>query len=119
MQAFSKLSFVHLVLDAIIVAFSSLFIFLSFVDTPIKLFGITAYFLIIFLSVFGFKKIYSKDDYKMADVYLQFESIAVATAISALPLLVVSFNTFSGNLFHFREMFSPFVSPSLILFTPL
>lgn len=92
MQAFSKLSFVHLVLDAIIVAFSSLFIFLSFVDTPIKLFGITAYFLIIFLSVFGFKKIYSKDDYKLADVYLQFESIAVATAISALPLQVVSFN---------------------------
>lgn len=78
--------------DTLIIAFITMFTFISFVDNLFKLILIIAWFLAVYSIIFFKKKFYELQPWKLKDFYTFFETIAVASVIISLPLFLTGLN---------------------------
>ena len=93
-----KSSVFMLIVDVLIIALTVLTNFTIIVDFGAKLLALALFFLIVFIATLYFKGFYTKQDFKLKDVYYLFEAISVATAICTIPLLLFSFNVVTALL---------------------
>ena len=93
-----KSSVFMLIVDVLIIALAALTNFTIIVDFGAKLLALALFFLIVFIATLYFKGFYTKQDFKLKDVYYLFEAISVATAICTIPLLLFAFNVVTALL---------------------
>lgn len=93
-----KSSVFMLIVDVLIIALTALTNFTIIVDFGAKLLALALFFLIVFIATLYFKGFYTKQDFKLKDVYYLFEAISVATAICTIPLLLFAFNVVTALL---------------------
>ena len=93
-----KSSVFMLIVDVLIIALAALTNFTIIVDFSAKLLALALFFLIVFIATLYFKGFYTKQDFKLKDVYYLFEAISVATAICTIPLLLFAFNVVTALL---------------------
>ena len=99
-----KSSVFMLIVDVLIIALAALTNFTIIVDFGAKLLVLALFFLIVFIATLYFKGFYTKQDFKLKDVYYLFEAISVATAICTIPLLLFSFNVVTALLLIWNAM---------------
>ena len=99
-----KSSVFMLIVDVLIIALAALTNFTIIVDFGAKLLALALFFLIVFIATLYFKGFYTKQDFKLKDVYYLFEAISVATAICTIPLLLFSFNVVTALLLIWNAM---------------
>lgn len=91
MPVISKSVYVLAIVDALIIAFSAMYTFISFVPNS-ALLGIILWFLLVTMLVLYIKGFYTIKKNSFKDIYLLFEAITVANVLAGIPLFVFSFN---------------------------
>lgn len=92
MPSLSKSSIILFLVDAMIIAFSTLVSFINYVGSLTLLMFLILYFGVIFLITLSCKGFYSPRKYDIKDFYFLFEALAIATVIASIPLLAFAFN---------------------------
>ena len=92
MASVSKSIYVLAIIDALIIVFVTMYTFASFTNNAFQLFFITFLFFATMLLAMFAKGFYNIQEYKLKDVYLLFEAVAVAAVITAIPLVILGFN---------------------------
>ena len=92
MPVISKSIYTLAIVDALIIAFTTMFTFSSFVDSSFQLFNITALIFIVLLIIMYFKGFYNVKHDSIKNIYFLFEALAVTTVIAAIPLVLSGYN---------------------------
>ncbi len=88
MADISKSVYITAIVDALIIVFTTMYTFAGFTNNALQLFIITLWFLAVLLISMFFKGFYQNKKYRLTDIYLLFEAVAVAAIITAIPLLI-------------------------------
>ena len=92
MTDISKSVYITATVDALIIVFTTMYTFAGFTNNALQLFIITLWFLAVLLISMFFKGFYQDKKYRLADIYLLFETVSAATIITAIPLLIAGFS---------------------------
>ena len=92
MTDISKSVYITATVDALIIVFTTMYTFAGFTNNALQLFIITLWFLAVLLISMFFKGFYQDKKYRLADIYLLFETVSAATIITAIPLLIAGYS---------------------------
>ena len=92
MPVISRSIFVLAIVDALIIAFITLYMFAGFAGNAFQLFSITLWFLAVLFFALYAKGFYNIREYGFKDIYFLFEACAVASVITAIPLVILGYN---------------------------
>ena len=88
----SKSIYIVAIVDALIIAFTTMLTLVGFTDSSFSLFIITSLFFFILLITMYFKGFYQAGAMGLKDIYRLFEAVSVAAVITAIPLIAGGYN---------------------------
>ncbi len=92
MSVITRSIYILAIVDALIVAFTTMHMFAGLAENAFQLFITTLWFFIVLMFTLYAKGFYNVREYEIKDIYFLFEAVAVTSAITAIPLIILGFN---------------------------